>query len=53
MSRTTKQDKDGLLVDNKENGEEIIGGIRLVIPLNRNLSWKFFGQLHNLIHENS
>jgi len=31
----------------------VIGGIRLVVPINRNLSLKLFGQLGNLIEENS
>ena len=49
MPKKKPEDKQGLLVDNKRSGEEIIGGIRLELPLNRNLSWNLFGQLHNLL----
>ena len=49
MPKKKQVDKHGLLVDKKKNGEEVIGGIRLELPLNRNLSWNLFGQLHNLL----
>lgn len=53
MPKKKQKDKSGRLTDNKDYGNEVIGGIRLVIPINRNLSLKLFGQLGNLIEENS
>ena len=41
------------LVDNTENNQDVIGGIRVQLPLNRNLSWQLFGQLHNILERNS
>ena len=53
MPKKRQKDKSGRLTDNKIYENEAIGGIRLVVPINRNLSLKLFGQLGNLIQENS
>ena len=53
MPKKKTVDNRGVLTDKTESGEEVIGGIRLELPLNRNLSWKLFGQLHNLLEGDS
>lgn len=44
---------DRELSDNKINSEDVIDGINLQLPLNRNLSWVLFGQPHNLVEPTS
>lgn len=53
MPKKEKKNKHGRLTDNNNYGSEVIGGIRLLIPINRNLSLKLFGRLGKLIEENS
>lgn len=43
--------KRGVLVDNSESGEKVLGGISIELPLNRNLSEKLFGQLKTLLEK--
>ena len=49
MSRVKPKDKRGHKSDKNVKGNEVIGGIRLVLPVNRNLSRKLFGHLKNVI----
>ncbi len=44
-------DKRGVLVDNSESEEKVLGGISIELPLNRNLSEKLFGQLKTLLEK--
>jgi hypothetical protein len=44
-------DNKRLLVDNKNESEKAIGGLHVVVPINRNLSLKLFGQLWNVLEE--
>jgi hypothetical protein len=46
-------DKFGKMADNSKKSDEVIGGMHVVVPINRNLSERLFGQLRMLIDENS
>jgi hypothetical protein len=46
-------DKRRQLVDNKKKKQQTIGGMHVVVPLNRNLSLQLFGQLRNLLEVTS
>lgn len=41
------------MADNSKRSEEVIGGMHVVVPINRNLSEQLFGQLKMLVDENS
>ena len=43
--------KHGVVVDNSDDSEQVIGGMLVDVPLNRNLSLKLFGQLQNLLEK--
>jgi hypothetical protein len=51
VPKEIQEDFAGQIVDNSESGDEVIGVLRQVIPLNRNLGLKLFGQLGKLIRE--
>ena len=42
----------GLMADNSDDGNQEIGAIHIEVPINRNLSWRLFGQLHQLLERN-
>lgn len=42
-----------LVADNSPENEKTIGVVRALIPINRNLSEKLFGQLYNLLERSS
>ena len=43
--------KRGVVVDNNKDGDKVIGGMLVDVPLNRNLSLKLFGQLKTLLEK--
>jgi len=45
-------DKLGKMSDKSKNENEVIGGMHVVVPINRNLSKQLFGQLRMLIDKN-
>ena len=49
MPKKKAIDNGGQSADNSDYMNEQIGGIRMELPLNRNLSWHLFGQLYNLL----
>jgi hypothetical protein len=53
MSKKKMVDKGKLVADNNDYWNEQIGGIRMELPLNRNLSLRLFGQLQNLLERTS
>ena len=53
MPNKKPKDNGEVISDKNDYMNEQIGGIRLELPLNRNLSWHLFGQLHNLLERNS
>ena len=52
MHKKTLEDSGKLITDNKNDSEKPIGVMRALIPINRNLSEKLFGQLGNLLDRN-
>lgn len=46
--KKTSINQGGQVSDKSANAGNVIGGIRLQLPINRNLSLKLFGQLGNL-----
>jgi hypothetical protein len=46
-------DKQRQLLDNNADGKEVIGGIHIELPVNRNLSQQLFGQLKMLVEEST
>ena len=46
-------DKRRQVVDNSESGTEVIGGLTIEVPINRNLSQKLFGQLRMIRDEST
>jgi len=44
-------DKRGVVVDKSKDGEKVIGGMLVDVPLNRNLSKELFGQLRTLLEK--
>ena len=52
MPKKKPKDNGGQVTDKSENMNEQIGGIRVELPLNRNLSWHLFGQLYNQLERN-
>ena len=49
---TMPKDVNGLMADNSEDGNQVIGGIHIEVPINRNLSWSLFGRLYELLERN-
>jgi hypothetical protein len=45
-------DKQRQLPDKSKKENEVIGGMHVVVPINRNLSKQLFGQLRMLIDKN-
>jgi hypothetical protein len=43
--------KRGVVVDNSKDGEKVIGGMLVDMPLNRTLSEELFGQLKTLLEK--
>jgi hypothetical protein len=39
----------GVVTDNSDGGKEIVGGLRVIVPINRNLNKKLFGQLQMMM----
>ena len=52
MPNKKPKDNGGKVTDKSQYMNEQIGGIRMELPLNRNLSWHLFGQLYNLLERN-
>ena len=46
-------DKQRQLPDNNADGKDVVGGIHIELPINRNLSQQLFGQLKTLVEEST
>jgi len=44
-------DNRGVVTDNSDEGKEIVGGLRVIVPINRNLNRKLFGQLQMMMEK--
>ena len=49
MPKKKAKDNGGVISDKNDYMNEQIGGIRMELPLNRNLSYRLFSQLYTLL----
>ena len=53
MPKKPVDNRKKLMADNSPEGEKPIGVVQALIPINRNLSQKLFGQLYNLLERSN
>jgi hypothetical protein len=46
-------DKQRQLPDNNADGKDVVGGMHIELPINRNLSQQLFGQLKTLVEKST
>jgi hypothetical protein len=49
MPKKKSKNNPGQVTDKSKIYYEVIGGNRIDLPISRNLSWRLFGQLHNVL----